>query len=98
MELRLHSSMHPFGYPENILKSCILSYSDQNKSMLLVVLKPLRLDDPETSRMALGLTQHPIQWVPWGSPCPERLKSQWGYSCAAPMCLHLVQRVKFILT
>jgi hypothetical protein len=68
MELSLHSPIHPFGYPENTLKSCVLSSADEDKSMLLI--KPLRLDDPETSRAALGLIQPPIQWVPWFPPQP----------------------------
>jgi hypothetical protein len=70
MELSLHSSIHPFGYPENILKSCVLSSADEDKRMLLVLIKALGLDDPETSTAALGLIQPPIQWVPWSPPPP----------------------------
>jgi hypothetical protein len=89
MELSLHSSIHPFGYPENIPKSCVLSNADEDKSTLLVLRKPLRLIDPETSRAALGLTKLPIQWVTWSLPHPRR-KSQWSYSSAPPTCLHLM--------
>jgi hypothetical protein len=74
MELSFHSSIYPFGYPENILKSCVLSNADEDKTMLLVLLKPLRPDDPATSRVALGLSQPPIQGLPWSPPPPPKVK------------------------
>jgi hypothetical protein len=63
MERCLHSSTYAFGYPKNFLKSCVLSTADEDKSMLLVQIKPLRLDDPETSRKALVHTHPRIQSV-----------------------------------
>jgi len=57
MEVSLHSSIHAFGYPRNILESCFFSKADEDKTILLQLLKPLRPDDPEKSRGALGLTQ-----------------------------------------
>jgi len=47
----------PRATPQKILKNCVLSNADEDKFIFLVLLKPLRLGDAETSIVALGLTQ-----------------------------------------
>jgi hypothetical protein len=50
------------------------------------------------SRLALGATQHTIQWVPgvqWpgceadnSTPCSAEVMNVWNHTFTAPMCLH----------
>jgi hypothetical protein len=66
---------------------------------------------PKLSRPALGLTQAPIQWVPWffpgdkvlghdivhSPPSSAKVKTGWSYSSTPPMYLYSMDRDNLIL-
>lgn len=108
MELCLHSSIHAFGYPKNFLKSYILSTADEDKAMLPVLLKLLRLDDTETeTRHRQGNFSPPrnVQKVSVADPASYSLGTVFFSEVKESMelylysvyYLHLVKRDKFTL-